>query len=102
MIRNHIEWSLSLHQKLENLSGIEIVTEPILSLFTFRFTSKSGEDLNIMNERILREINDEGQIYLTPTTINKKYVIRFVTGTFECTKADVDLAYKVIKEKIID
>ena len=54
-----------------------------------------------MNERILREINDEGQIYLTPTTIEKKYAIRFVTGTFESTEQDVELAYKVIKDKIV-
>ena len=49
----------------------------------------------------LREINDEGQIYLTPTTIEKKYAIRFVTGTFESTEQDVELAYKVIKDKIV-
>ena len=101
MIRNHIRWSLKLRQKLGELSGIEIVTEPILSLFTFRYTDNGNENLNTLNERILREINDEGQIYLTPTTIEKKYVIRFVTGTFESTEADVDLAYEVIKAKII-
>ena len=77
------------------------MTEPILSLFTFRYTDNGNKNLNTLNERILREINDEGQIYLTPTTIDEKYVIRFVTGTFESTEADVDLAYKAIKAKII-
>ena len=101
MIRNHIKWSITLRQKLGELSGIEIVTEPILSLFTFRYTGTGNEDLNALNERILREINDEGQIYLTPTTIEKKYAIRFVTGTFESTEQDVELAYKVIKDKIV-
>ena len=101
MIRSHIRWSLTLRQKLGELSGIEIVTEPILSLFTFRYTGNGNEDLNTLNERLLREINDEGQIYLTPTTIEKKYAIRFVTGTFESTEQDVDLAYKVIKDKIV-
>ena len=70
-------------------------------MFTFRYTGNGNENLNTLNERILREINDEGQIYLTPTTIEKKYVIRFVTGTFESNEQDVDLAYKVIKDKII-
>lgn len=101
MIRNHIKWSITLRQKLGELSGIEIVTEPILSLFTFRYTGNGNEDLNALNERILREINDEGQIYLTPTTIEKKYAIRFVTGTFESTEQDVELAYKIIKDKIV-
>ena len=70
-------------------------------MFTFRYTGNGNEDLNALNERILREINDEGQIYLTPTTIEKKYAIRFVTGTFESTEQDVELAYKVIKDKIV-
>ena len=35
MIRNHIEWSISLSKKLNELPGIEIITEPIFSLFTF-------------------------------------------------------------------
>ena len=100
MIRNHIEWSVSLSNKLAGLEGIEIVTNPILSLFTFRFTSKTEKDLNALNERILKEINEAGEIYLTPTTVDGKYVIRFVTGTFESNKADVDFAYDVIKQKI--
>ncbi len=100
MIRNHIKWSIKLREKLENLPCIEIVTEPILSLFTFRYTGAPDKDLNTLNERILREINDQGQIYLTPTTVDKKYVIRFVTGTFDSTEEDIDTAYEVIKEKI--
>ena len=100
MIRNHIEWSVNLSNKLASLEGIEIVTNPILSLFTFRFTSKTEKDLNVLNERILKEINEAGEIYLTPTTVDGKYVIRFVTGTLESNKADVDFAYDVIKKKI--
>ena len=38
---------------------------------------------------------------LDQSTIEKKYVIRFVTGTFESTEKDVELAYEVIKDKIV-
>ena len=99
MIRDHIQWSVTLSKKLKKLPGVEIVTEPILSLFTFRYIKNDGTNLNELNESILRQINEEGKIYLTPTTIDNKYVIRFVTGTFETTKQDVDFAYEVIRSK---
>ncbi len=100
MIRNHIKWSVKLSQRLEKLSGIEIVTKPILSLFTFRYNQQNIDDHNSLNEQILRKINEEGKIYLTPTTVDNKYVIRFVTGTFELTEQDVDFAYDVISKNI--
>ena len=100
MIRNHIMWSFKLSRKLKHLEGIEIVTEPILSLFTFRYTGNGITNPNILNEKILREINEEGKIYLTPTTVDQKYVIRLVIGTLECTEEDVNFAYDVIANKI--
>ena len=36
MIRNHIDWSCALCEKLHAMQGFEIVTEPLLSLFSFR------------------------------------------------------------------
>ena len=101
MIRNHIEWAEGIHKKLNKLKGIEIVTQPILSLFTFRFLNKEEKNLDNLNEKLLKEINDDGIIYLTPTKIDNKYVLRFVTGTFESTEEDVNKAFEVIKNKTI-
>ena len=101
MIRNHIKWSKILFEKLKNLRGVEIITPPILSLFTFRFINEKKQNLNELNEKILKEINDEGVIYLTQAKIDNKYVIRFVTGTYDSKENDVDKAYEIIKKKII-
>ena len=101
MIRNHIKWSKNLYNKLKKIEGIEIVTAPILSLFTFRFVNKEKENLDEINEKILKDINDEGIIYLTQAKIDNKYVIRFVTGTFESKEQDVEKAFEVIQSKVI-
>ena len=55
--------------------------------------------LNEINEKIVKEINDEGLIYLTPTKVGEKFVIRFMAGTLEMEENDIDVAYKCIKEK---
>ena len=45
MIRNHVRWSENLASRLAAVPGFEIVTEPMLSLFTFRHQARDeGRD----------------------------------------------------------
>ena len=99
VIRNHVKWTENLYDKMKNLSNVEIVTSPILSLFTFRFIKNGSSNIDEINEKILAEINNEGKIYLTPTKVKNNYVIRFTAGTFEMEEADIEVAYNCIREK---
>jgi len=96
MIRNHVEWSVKLADRLEAESDFEVVTQPILSLFTFRFKPNSNANLDQLNLELLQRINDDGRIYLTQTDHDGKKVIRFVTGQFDMEERDVDIAFDVI------
>ena len=99
VIRNHITWSDNLYVKMKKLKNIEIVTEPILGLFTFRFINQKNKNLDLMNEKLIKEINDDGLIYLTPTKVEGKFVIRFMTGTLEMNESDITYAFECIKNK---
>ncbi|MEM1318318.1 MAG: pyridoxal-dependent decarboxylase, partial [Pseudomonadota bacterium] len=90
-IRNHVEWSELLCEALRDVDGFEIVTEPVLSLFSFRV---EGDDER--NLALLEAINDDGRIYLTQTKVDGRIAIRFVTGQFDMTRDDVDIAYDTI------
>lgn len=96
MIRNHVAWSRALATRLAAHPDFEIVTAPVLSLFTFRYTK--GKNLDEINQRLLNAINDDGRIYLTQTLVNGSLVIRFQTGQFETTEDDINTAYDVILE----
>jgi aromatic-L-amino-acid decarboxylase len=98
MIRNHVNWSQGLAERLRVLPDFEIVTEPMLSLFTFVYTPDGAKDLDALNQTLVNKINDDGRIYLTQTRIDGALVIRFQAGAFTCTKEDVDTAYDVIIE----
>ncbi|NNE54342.1 MAG: aspartate aminotransferase family protein [Sulfitobacter sp.] len=98
MIRNHVAWADALCKRLEKLPQIEIVTQPFLSLFTFRLSAPEGGESDALNQQAVNEINDEGRIYLTQTRIDGALVIRFQAGAWTCTKEDVDVAYDVIRE----
>lgn len=96
MIRNHVAWSEKLAKRLEAEPDFEIVTEPVLSLFSFRHMGVG--DLDERNLDLVRRINDDGRIYLTQSRVDGKVMIRFQAGQFEMTEADADTAFDVITE----
>ncbi|MDX8439548.1 pyridoxal phosphate-dependent decarboxylase family protein [Mesorhizobium australafricanum] len=98
MIRNHVAWSEGLAARLAKEADFELVSEPMLSLFSFRHRATPGADLDEHNLRLVDAINADGRIYLTQTRVDGRVAIRFQTGQFESTAADVDAAFNVICE----
>ena len=97
-VRNHVSWAKSLAKRLNDTADFEIITQPILSLFTFRYAPETATDLNDLNQRLVDAINDDGRIYITQTFVDGAKVIRFQVGQFDCTQTDIDTAYDVICE----
>jgi len=97
-LRNHINWSQQLHDRLALEPDFEIVTPPMWSLWTFRYAPEGALDLDDLNLRLVNAINDDGRIYLTQTRVDGDLVIRFQAGQFETTEADVMMAHSVITE----
>ena len=97
MIRNHIAWSRDLCERLRTAPGFDIITEPMYSLFSFRYAPRSS-DLDALNLQLVEAINSDGRIYLTQTRVDGRVAIRFQVGQFECTRDDVMSAYEVITE----
>jgi len=99
MIRNHVTWSVELCERLKSEDDFEIVTQPILSLFTFRYKpSIEGVNIDDVNKQLVDAINDDGRIYLTQSVHDGLQVIRFMTGQFDMTHEDINIAYDVITE----
>lgn len=96
MIRNHVAWSEALAERLANEPDFELVTQPMLSLFSFRHIPADGRDIEDHNLALLTTINDAGDIYLTPTKVDGRTAIRFQVGQFDTTRADVEAAFEVI------
>ncbi len=91
-IRNHVKWAEELCEVIRAMDGFEIVTEPRLSLFTFRHGS------DVETEALLQKINDDGRVYLTQTRFEDRFVIRVQVGQFDCTREDVMCVAEVLKD----
>ena len=93
-IRNHVTWSQALCERLRAEDNFEIVTEPILSLWTFKVAGASDDE----TQGLVDAINDDGRIYLTQTLVDGQKVIRFTAGQFDCEERDFDTAFDTITE----
>ncbi|WP_299745621.1 pyridoxal-dependent decarboxylase [uncultured Tateyamaria sp.] len=93
-IRNHVKWSQALCERLRAEDDFEIVTEPILSLWTFKLADASDNDI----QKLVDTINDDGRIYLTQTLVDGQKVIRFQAGQFDCEERDFNTAFDTITE----
>ena len=71
---------------------MEIVTEPILSLFSF------AADTDAKTSALLEAINADERIYLTQTKFQGRLVIRFQAGAWHMDETDVKAAIEVINE----
>jgi aromatic-L-amino-acid decarboxylase len=98
MIRNHVEWTREAANLLAADPRFGIVTQPFLSLFTFRLKGHGAEGAEEANRRLLAAINDDGRIYLTQTVLDGAYVLRMSVGQFETAREDVLAAVEVIRE----
>ncbi len=93
MITNHVTWAEELCEMIRIKQGFEIVTEPMLSLFTFRCP---GDDE--MQQKLVDALNDDGRLYLTQGMYQTRKVIRFQVGQFQTTRDDVLSASPIIDE----
>ncbi|MGB1157306.1 MAG: pyridoxal phosphate-dependent decarboxylase family protein [Alphaproteobacteria bacterium] len=102
MIRNHVAWAEKVHDAVAAMPEMEIVTPPMLSLFTFRLAPDAlggnAAALDALNMRLIEAVNNDGRIYLTQTKIDGKFVIRFSAGTWTMEEQDADTAIAVIAE----
>ncbi len=100
IIRGHITLAEDFARRIAAEPGFEIVTPPMLSLFTFRLV-RPGPDaagLDALNQRLLDAVNDDGRTYLTPTRHQGKLVIRVQIGQTETAPEDIDIAFAAIRD----
>ncbi|WP_075215677.1 pyridoxal phosphate-dependent decarboxylase family protein [Mongoliimonas terrestris] len=98
MIRNHVAWARDLAETIRASEGFELVTEPVLSLFAFRWTPPGATDLDAANIQLVEAVNRDGRVYVTQTRHDGRIAIRIQFGAFEMTEGDAREGWRVIRE----
>lgn len=101
MISEDIELSQLLFAKADKHPELEAVSQN-LSITTLRyipvgFTQKDNEDyLNTLNEKLLNELQQGGQVFLSNAVIGNKYCLRACIVNFRTSKKDIQEAVEII------
>ena len=101
LVRRHVALAGELATAMGKADDFEVVVEPRLALFCFRYRPPEIEDreaLDRLNERLLRALNDGGRLYLTQTRVAGAYVIRFCVGQATTERRHVEGAWECIRE----
>ncbi len=87
------------YEKIQKIKNIEVGPYPDLSVMIFRYLPENRK-ANEFNERLIQEIQKDGRIFLSSTRIDNKFFIRLAVLSFRTHLDTIELALKIIKEKI--
>jgi aromatic-L-amino-acid decarboxylase len=104
LIRGHIELAQKFRSWVEQHPDFEILAPSPFGLVCFRFNPDgrylSENELDALNERLLKEVNSDGRVHLTHTVLRGQYTIRLVVGQRTTTEQHVRLAWELIREAL--
>ncbi len=92
-IRRHVELAQRFAKWVEEANQFKLAVPPPLNLVCFRHV---GGD--VINQRLLDRLNRSGQLYLTHTTLNGRYTLRFCVGQTQTEARHVRQAWQTIQE----
>lgn len=100
-IRNHLHLANAIKKQIEEDENFELMAPVPLNTVCFRFHPKRIHDenrLNLLNEKLIQDLNKTGKLYLTHTKLNGKFTLRMVIAQTNVTEKHVFIAWKIIKE----
>ena len=94
LIRDHLRLAALFESWVRDEPGWEVSAARHFSLVCFR---REGSDQD--NERLLERVNASGEMFLSHTRLEDRYVLRLAIGNFRTTEDDVRLAWDVLKRE---
>ncbi|MGH3129615.1 MAG: pyridoxal phosphate-dependent decarboxylase family protein [Gaiellaceae bacterium] len=94
MIREHVRLAELLEGWVRAEPGWEVCAPRLLSLVCFR---RDGSDEE--NEALLERVNAAGEIFISHTRLDGRYVLRLAIGNLRTSEDDVRLAWDVLRRE---
>jgi len=79
--------------------GFEVGPEPELSVATYRYISKKHES-NAFNKRLMEEINKDGRVFISSTTLEDRFMLRLAVLSFRTHLSTINTLLSLLKEKV--
>ena len=92
-VREHVALAQEIGRRVEAHPSLELIAPVSFSLACFRHTG--GNDAT---QRLADAVNDRGDVYLTPSMIDRTRFVRVAVGQARTTRADVELLWSAISD----
>ena len=98
ILRKHIKFAQMFKECVENYKYFHLMGPVNLSVVCFRLNDgRSEEDLDRLNRNFHEKLNRTGRLFLTHTTLRKKYVLRMAIGSRTTEERHIEAAWEIIK-----
>jgi aromatic-L-amino-acid decarboxylase len=94
LIREHVRLAAEFQRWVQDEPDWEVVTPRSFSLVCFRHEGTDEE-----NEALMNRVNRSGEIFLSHTKLNGRFVLRLTIGNARTTEDDVRLAWDVLRRE---
>jgi aromatic-L-amino-acid decarboxylase len=101
-IREHIRLAKEFSEWIKQSEEFELMAPTQFGVVCFRAVSKHIKDedkLNSFNEKLLERINETGELFLSHTKLNGKYVLRICISGLRTQEEHVKKAWELIQNK---
>jgi aromatic-L-amino-acid decarboxylase len=90
--------------RVREIEGIEMLAEPQLSLFAFRWRPPgreiSDEELNRLNRELLDRVNDRRRVHLTGTMLHGRFALRICVLSFRTHRERMEIAVEDLRAAV--
>jgi aromatic-L-amino-acid/L-tryptophan decarboxylase len=93
MIREHMRLAQLFESWVEGEPGWEVCAPVPFSLVCFRHAGSDDD-----NEALMNRVNESGEIFLSHTKLDGRFVLRLAIGNARTSEDDVRLAWDVLRE----
>jgi aromatic-L-amino-acid/L-tryptophan decarboxylase len=92
MLRNHIAWAQELASQIDAHPKFERVAPAPFSVVCFRLKGSDEQ-----NKALLECANATGEVFISHTSLNGKYVLRIAIGNLATTRDDVQQVWQMLQ-----
>jgi len=85
--------------QLQGIDGIQVGPYPDLSIVTYRYVPKKG-DANEFNLTLVKNLHQDGQVFMTSTQIQRTIILRMAVGSFRTHIEDIDQSIAILHDHI--
>ncbi len=90
-----IQLARYFYEQIQQIDGFEVGPYPDLSIVIYRYLPKRG-DANAFNQRLMQAVQDDGRIFVSPTHVDGKFVLRTAVVSYRTHLDDIDEALEIL------